>query len=86
MTTLYQNNPARRSTKATSVEPNIFGAVMTLAKLFSSLSWRLRENTAVSGGVQNLLDNRHAEFNGSDILVIPSQVKRSVYGKVTFRF
>jgi len=55
-------------------------------RIDSSLGWRLRENIEVSGGVQNLLDNRHPEFNGVDVLVLPSQVRRNVYGKMIFRF
>ncbi|MCM3874079.1 MAG: TonB-dependent receptor [Pyrinomonadaceae bacterium] len=55
-------------------------------RIDSRLGWHARENVEISGGVQNLLDNRHAEFNGPDTLVVASQVRRSVYGKVTFRF
>lgn len=55
-------------------------------RIDSRLGWHARENIEVSGGVQNLLDNRHAEFNGIDISVLPSQVRRSVYGKLTLRF
>jgi len=55
-------------------------------RIDSRLGWHMRENIEVSGGVQNLLDNRHPEFNGVDISVLPSQVRRSVYGKMVFRF
>jgi iron complex outermembrane receptor protein len=55
-------------------------------RIDSALSWHLGENVEASGGVQNLLDKRHAEFNGVDTLVSPSQVRRSVYGKMIFRF
>jgi len=55
-------------------------------RIDSRIGWQIRENIEVSGGVQNLLDNRHPEFNGVDILVLPSQVRRSVYGKLTWRF
>ena len=55
-------------------------------RIDSRIGWRIRENIEVSGGVQNLLDNRHPEFNGPDLLVLPSQVRRSAYGKLTWRF
>jgi iron complex outermembrane recepter protein len=55
-------------------------------RIDSRLGWHMRENVEVSGGVQNLLDSRHAESNGIDISVVPSQVRRSVFGRVSFRF
>jgi iron complex outermembrane receptor protein len=55
-------------------------------RIDSRIEWRLRENFELSGGVQNLLDKRHLEFNGNDVLVLPSQVRRSVFGKILFRF
>lgn len=60
--------------------------VPSYTRIDQRLGWHLRENIEVSGGVQNLLDNRHLEFNGVDITVLPSQVRRSVYGKMTWRF
>jgi len=50
------------------------------------LGWHIREQVEVSGAVQNLLDNRHLEFNGPDVLVVPSESRRSAYGKVTWSF
>ena len=50
------------------------------------LGWRVRENLRLNLGLQNLLDDRHPEFNNYDVLVVPSQVKRSIYGKVAWRF
>ena len=55
-------------------------------RIDSALSWHIGENVEASGGVQNLLDKQHAEFHGVDTLVSPTQVRRSVYGKMTFRF
>ncbi|HKX31031.1 MAG TPA: TonB-dependent receptor, partial [Blastocatellia bacterium] len=50
------------------------------------LGWKVREKLELSLGLQNLLDARHPEFNGLDGLVITSQVKRSIYGKATWKF
>jgi outer membrane receptor protein involved in Fe transport len=55
-------------------------------RIDARLGWHARENLEVSGGVQNLLDNHHPEFNGPDTGVLPSEIKRSVYGKMVFRF
>ena len=60
--------------------------VPSYTRIDARLGWHLRENVEVSGGVQNLLENRHAEYNANDSFVLPSQVRRSVYGKMTFRF
>jgi iron complex outermembrane recepter protein len=58
--------------------------VPAYTRIDSRLGWHPRDNIEVSGGVQNLLDGRHAEFSAP--FVVPSQVRRSVYGKMTFRF
>ena len=50
------------------------------------LGWRVRESLELSLGLNNLLDDHHPEFNGFDLLVLTSQVKRSIYGKATWRF
>jgi len=55
-------------------------------RIDARFGWRIKERLEVSGGVQNLLDKRHLEFNGLDSLVLPSQVRRSVFGKLTWRF
>jgi iron complex outermembrane receptor protein len=60
--------------------------VPSYTRVDARLGWRLRENLEVSGAVQNLLNNRHAEYNAADSFVVPSQVRRSVYGKMTFKF
>jgi iron complex outermembrane recepter protein len=60
--------------------------VPAYTRIDSRLGWHLRENLEVSAGVQNLLDNRHPEFNGIDIQVVPGQVRRGFYGKMVWRF
>jgi hypothetical protein len=37
-------------------------------------------------GGQNLLDNRHLEFIPDFINTAPTEVKRTVYGSMTFKF
>jgi len=51
------------------------------------LAWHATESFELSVVGQNLLDERHFEFMGAaDQLSLSSQVKRSVYGKVTWWF
>jgi len=46
------------------------------------LRWRPRENLEVALVGQNLLDNQHLEFSS----LLRTEIQRSVYGKVTWRF
>ena len=50
------------------------------------LAWHPTESIELSVVGQNLLDQRHFEFIDTVDQTVPSQVKRSVYGKVTWRF
>ncbi|MGA2982566.1 MAG: TonB-dependent receptor [Terriglobia bacterium] len=51
------------------------------------LAWHPTESIELSVVGQNLLDERHFEFiDAADQLYLSSQVKRSVYGKITWRF
>jgi iron complex outermembrane receptor protein len=60
--------------------------VPAYTRIDSRLGWHIAENIEASLGVHNLLNNRHPEFNGLDVSVLPSQVRRSAYGKLTWRF
>lgn len=60
--------------------------VPSYTRLDVRLGWRVQENIELSLGLQNLLDNRHPEFNGADQAVVASQVKRSLYGKLIWHF
>ena len=50
------------------------------------LGWRPLPNWELALVGQNLVDNRHPEFNPSVIQFQKTEVERAVYGKVTFRF
>jgi iron complex outermembrane receptor protein len=54
--------------------------------LDSHLGWRPVPRVEFSIGGQNLLDNQHLEFMPDFINTAPTEVKRSVFGKVTFQF
>jgi iron complex outermembrane receptor protein len=50
------------------------------------LSWRPRPNLELAVAGLNLLDNQHPEFRPTSIRTQATEVQRSVYGKVTWRF
>lgn len=54
--------------------------------LATRLGWRPRPNLELSLVGQNLLDPRHPEFKAEQLSSALSEVERSVYGKVSWRF
>jgi len=52
----------------------------------SRFGWRPTESLEISVVGQNLLKNRHFEFTSPSEGISPTQVKRSIYGKLTWRF
>jgi len=55
-------------------------------RLDLGMTWKPRENMSFSVGVQNLLQNRHAESGSIGISVVPSEVPRSVYAQFEMTF
>jgi len=49
------------------------------------LSWKAGSGLELSIGSQNLLNNRHVEFLPDFINTAPTEVKRTVYGQITWR-
>ncbi len=60
--------------------------VPSYTRLDSRLGWRPAESLEISLVLQNLLDARHLEFGSTGQAVDATQVKRSVHGKLTWRF
>lgn len=60
-------------------------AVPDYDRLDARLGWRPSNNVEFSLALQNLLDNRHPEFV-SEALTAGSQVGRSAFGRITWRF
>jgi iron complex outermembrane receptor protein len=54
--------------------------------LDAHLGWRPVSSFELSIGGQNLLNNKHLEFIPDFINTAPTEVKRTVYGSMTFRF
>lgn len=64
---------------------NVYMDVPSYTRVDLRLGWQPRQNLELSLKLENLLDNRHPEFSGSDG-VVATQVPRSFYGKVTWKF
>ena len=60
--------------------------VPSYTRLDMRVGWKPVEWADVSLMLENLLDNQHPEFGGYDEGIVPTEVPRSFYGKVTFRF
>ncbi|HEV2425793.1 MAG TPA: TonB-dependent receptor [Terriglobia bacterium] len=60
-------------------------AVPSYLRVDARLGWKLGESAEFSLAGQNLLDRRHFEFGGLN-LVLPTQAGRSVFAKLTWRF
>ncbi len=59
--------------------------ITSYTRLDLRLGWNPLKNVEVSLALQNLLDSQHQEFNATGGIA-PTEVQRSVYGKVTWRF
>ena len=68
------------------VGPLPFQHVHSYTRLDTQLNWQLPNGVLLSVVGQNLLQDHHVEFQDLFALVNPSQVKRSVYAKLTWRF
>ena len=60
--------------------------VPSYTRIDSQLSWQFSEQMQFSLVGQNLLSDHHLEFNDDLAIVNPSQVKRSVFAKITWQF
>jgi iron complex outermembrane receptor protein len=62
------------------------GSIPAYTRFDTHLGWRLNKWTELSVVGQNLFDPRHPEFQALVQTVVTTQARRSVYGKVTWRF
>jgi iron complex outermembrane recepter protein len=60
--------------------------IPSYTRVDTQLSWRIAESTNLSLVGQNLLSDHHPEFNDPLQSVNSSQIKRSAYAKITWRF
>jgi len=61
-------------------------SVPSYVRLDSQVTWRLEESVSLSVVGQNLVRDHHVEFNDAFQSVNSSQIKRSAYAKLTWRF
>ena len=61
-------------------------AVPSYTRLDTQISWKISEELTLSAIGQNLLKDHHLEFNDMFQAVNSSQIKRSAYAKLTWRF
>ncbi|MGH9395870.1 MAG: TonB-dependent receptor plug domain-containing protein [Terriglobia bacterium] len=61
-------------------------SVGAYTRLDTQLTWHAGESLDLSVAGQNLLNPRHLEFNGPEDIILPTEIPRSVYGKITWRF
>jgi iron complex outermembrane receptor protein len=50
------------------------------------LAWRPRKNLELALVGQNLLQDRHAEFSRTFVNIPRTEIERSFFGKITWRF
>jgi len=50
------------------------------------MTWRPKENLEISVGVQNAFDPQHLEFNSGFFQNQATEIPRSIYGQLVFRF
>lgn len=61
-------------------------AIPSYVRLDSRLGWRLGEFIEISLVGQNLLTPRHLEFFDASGTILHTEVERSIFGKITWRF
>jgi len=61
-------------------------SVPAYTRLDSRIAWRPAERLEISVIGQNLSQSRHLEFTSANQGILATQVKRSFYGKVTWRY
>jgi iron complex outermembrane receptor protein len=62
------------------------GDISSYLRLDARLGWQPTESIDVSIGMRNLLDDDHAEFRGPSGGLIKTEIERSIFAKITWRF
>jgi len=60
--------------------------ISSYLRLDARLGWQPTESIDVSFGIRNLLDDDHAEFSGRSGGLIKTEIERSIFAKITWRF
>jgi iron complex outermembrane receptor protein len=62
------------------------GNIPAYTRVDAGVTWRPKENLEVNVGVQNLFDNRHPEFNDGLFLTSPTEIPRTYFAQLTWRY
>lgn len=62
------------------------GDIPSNTRVDVGITWRPTDGLDLSVGVQNLLDDGHPEFDSGLFLSSPSEIPRTIYGQLTWRY
>jgi hypothetical protein len=74
------------TTSAYFVGPLFNPKIPSYTRLDTNLSWQIRNNLSLQLVGQDLLRGLHQEYDGADLTVLPSLVRRSAYARLTWHF
>jgi iron complex outermembrane receptor protein len=68
------------------VSPLAEGHVPANVRVDANIDWRIRDGLDLMVGVQNLFDDRHPEFPGTESYYVPTELPRTFFAQLTYRF
>jgi hypothetical protein len=74
------------TTSAYFVGRLVYQKIPSYTRPDTSLAWHPLDTISLGLVGQNLVKGLHQEYNGSDLTEIPSLIRRSAYGRSTWRF
>jgi iron complex outermembrane receptor protein len=68
------------------VSPLSEGHIPAQLRVDANIDWQIRDNLDLMVGVQNLIDNHHPEFPGTHSYFVPTELPRTFFAELTYRF
>jgi iron complex outermembrane receptor protein len=62
------------------------GNIPAYTRVDLNVAWRPKDDVTLSAGVQNIFDNRHAEFASPLFLTATTEIPRTYYARLDFQF
>jgi iron complex outermembrane recepter protein len=62
------------------------GDIPTNVRVDANVTWRPKENLSLTVGVQNLFDNQHPEFNSGLFVTRTTEIPRTYFAELSYRF
>lgn len=62
------------------------GHIPANVRVDANIDWQIRDNLDLMVGVQNLFDDRHPEFAGTESYFVPTELPRTFFARLTYRF